>query len=84
VLRDEDDDLIQISPSEQEIRNIFHQPFENIISLTNELTLLEKDLIPLIDIDNKPSLEIDYSYVDIENGSKEIDSYLLEAMKEPV
>ncbi len=60
--------MIVLSPSLEELRKLFHRPFRNIIELTNELTILERDLIPLIDIEYKQSLQIDLTYVDITQG----------------
>lgn len=59
------------------------KPFQYLVDATNNVMTLEKDLVPLLDVERKCAYEIDLTHPDIMYQSEQILEFLKEGFIEP-
>jgi dynein heavy chain len=83
TFQDWNEDTLFYEPSYQTVISTLTKPFEWLIETTNSFLILEKDLVPLIDIEKKVAFEISKDLEEIKEGTKKIVDYVSEGFKEP-
>ena len=71
-------------PNYNTIVSTLTQPFEYLVETTNSFIVLEKDLVPLVDINKVPSYQISVELDCIREGISKITEYVKEGFKEPL
>ncbi|KAL4494234.1 hypothetical protein ABPG73_018753, partial [Tetrahymena malaccensis] len=79
----EEEDIIYYEPTYQQICQTLMKPFDWIVESVNMFFMLEKDLVPLIDLPKLPSFQIDNQLQWIKEGQEKVLEYIKVGYEEP-
>lgn len=80
---EEDEDLLYFEPSYNSIVSALTKVFEYLVDATNSFTILEKDIVPLVDLTKNPSFPITLDLDWIKEGIEKVTDCVKLAFNEP-
>ena len=76
-------ETIYFDPSRQQVLDVLLRPFQLLVQTVSSIQILEKDLVPLVDIPDRRVLELNEQDEDVAEAKRKVTAYVEEGFRGP-